>query len=283
MSYKIGVAGDANSGKSYSRKTIRDGENVMILQPSVKASHLFDSNRKPVKMFDLANSKKGYTNLESWIIGAKQQNVHQLINLFNLKVPLGSFKPENLKGNIQLIKDISLLPIWLEFISKHLPWIHTVILPDFTHFISEVISRTEFINRRAGNEAYQKYWELAGQALRAFLTELDNYRNDLIIVTEYHTEYVEAIGQHRLYTPAGKMLTEKFKPETYYDVFLQTDVDIKEDEDGNVIEESYCFVTKRTAKYPLARALNLFEETKIPNDLQMVLDKTREYIGYPIN
>lgn len=278
MSYKIAIGGDANSGKSYSRRTIRDGDNVFVLQPSVKAAHLFtgpEDARLPVKFFDL-QTKKGNVKDTMGAVGAG--NVHQLINYFNEKQKPGSITKENLKGNVQLIKEAGLLSIWLRFINDHLPWIHTVIISDFTHFISRIISDPAFINRKAGGEAYQRYLELAAEALRNFIIDLDEYRDDLIIVTEYHTEFVEYSKEWQIFTPGGKMLTEKFKPESYYDIFPFTDIKYQLDNDGKVVKKEHFFVTERTPQYPLARGMNLFAPY-IPNDLQLVLDKTRGYLG----
>ena len=79
-----------------------------------------------------------------------------------------------------------------------------------------------------------------------------------------------------IFVPGGKMLKDKFLPDSYYDVMLYTHVL----EDDGTIKQSdrYKFVTHRTDKYN-ARCLNLFEETYIPNDLQLVVDKVKDYIG----
>ena len=125
----------------------------------------------------------------------------------------------------------------------------------------------------------QKVWELAGEALRNFITVVDSLRDDLIVVTEYHADYSIEQGSYQMYTPAGKMLTEKFKPETYYDVLLQTEA-LVEDTDGEPIRK-YSFVTEKTSKYPLARCMGIFEETKVPTNLKTVLEKVREVLGMP--
>jgi hypothetical protein len=285
MAKKAAIGGAPNSGKSYSRRTIRDGENVFLLQPSVKAAHLFTGppdKRVAIGDFEL-QTKKG--NLQETINGLFQTEKitaptpHHLVHYFNETLPPGSIKKEQLMGNIQLVKDVANIPHWLKFINNHLPWVHTVLISDFTHFISEIIARPAFINRKAGGEAYQRYLEMAADALCNFILDIDNYRSDLIVVMEYHAQFDEQEHNWQLYTPGGKMLTEKFKPETYYDVFPFTDVMLKEDEEGNVIDKKYSFITERTAKYPLARTMNLFDTTRIDNDLQLVLDRMRKYLG----
>lgn len=282
MSYKAAVCGAANTGKSYARRTIHDGENVFILQPSMKAPHLFTGppeNRVPRGTFGI--NAQGNT-LQMAMQKLSAPSIHHLIKYYNDEKPAGFLKKEYVTGNIQLVKEIYNVPIWCQFVHKHMPWIHTLIIADFTHYISNVISRPDFINRKSGGEAYQRFWELAGDALNTFISDLDSYREDLVILNEYHADYSEILNSWQFYTPAGKMLTEKFKPETYYDVLLFTDANIKEDLDGNVTSKEYSFITERTGRYPLARAMNMFNTTKIANDLQLVLDKMRAYIGIPL-
>ena len=81
---------------------------------------------------------------------------------------------------------------------------------------------------------------------------------------------------YEIFVPGGKMLKEKFLPDSYYDVMLYTHV---MDDDGTIKQQDrYKFVTRRTDRYN-ARCMDLFEDTYIPNDLQAVLDKVRTYIG----
>lgn len=279
MAYKLGIAGLPNTGKSFSRRTIKDGENVFILMPSNKVAHLRDSNDVPLKTFDITTPK--VKNKKDYIAALGVKNVHQLISYINTKVPVGKITKEMLKGNLQIVKDLADLPIWLEFISKHCTWIHTVIIPDFTHFISEVISTDEFIGRKAGGEAYQRFWELAAKALKNFVLSIDKYREDLVVVTEYHAEFDTDLQGYDIFSPAGKMLKEKFLVPSYYDILLFTDVKMEEEGEERS-SDSYRFVTRPTKRFPYARTMDLFDETFIPNDLQRVLTKVREYVGIPL-
>lgn len=276
MAYKIGIAGVPNSGKSYSRRTIPDGENVIILAPSLKATHLKDSKKVPLKPFDVKTTK--FKNMGEYMEALKVTSSTTVIDYMNKHLAPGTLKPENITGNIQVLNQLDSLPIWLRFVSEHLPWVHTVIMPDFTHFISKVISTDAFINRKAGGEAYQRFWELAAEALKNFIISIDNYRDDLLVVTEYHAEYDEYLPGYDIFTPAGKMLKEKFLVPSYYDVLLFTDVEMPEDENK---EANYRFVTRPTKRYPFARSMNLFKSTYISNDLHVVLDTVREYLGIP--
>lgn len=280
MGHKLGIGGVPNSGKSFSRRTIKDGENVIILAPSNKATHLKTTEGVPLKPFDIRTSSFANSEQACAALGAKHgvNSIHSLLKYWTDVLPEGTFTPENITGNIQVIEKLEHLPIWTEFVSKHLPWVHTIIIPDFTHFISRVISTDEFIQRKAGGEAYQRFWELAGSALRHFIISIDKLRHNLLVVTEFHAEHNEALDNFDIFVPAGKMMTEKFKVPSYYDILLFTDVKMPEEDDG---EPQYRFVTKPTRRYPYARAMNLFPQTYIDNDLQAVIDKVRDYLGIP--
>jgi hypothetical protein len=279
MGHKIGIAGIPNSGKSFSRRTIPDGENTFLLIPSMKATHIKDSKGIPLKPFNVQTPS--FKDIDAAITASPDVgNVHQLVSKWNAKLPLGSFKQENLTGNIQLIENLADLPIWLKFISKHLPWVHTVLIPDFGHYIGRVISDDAFIQRKAGGEAYQRFWELAAHALKNFVIVVDSLRHDLVVVTEYHAVFDEALGGYDIFVPAGKMLSDKFLIPSYYDILVFTDVKINNEGEDNENAE-YRFVTRPTRRYPYARTMNLYESTYVPNDLQELLTRTRDYLGIP--
>ena len=269
MAYKIGIVGLSNTGKSFSRRTIKNGEDVFILSPSHKALHIRDSEGKPLKQLKVSSSS--YADLEQ--IAKSRTTTINASGRALLTAPAGSL---NITGNYFVMKDIQYLEDWIRFISVKMPHIKMLILPDFTHYISEVIANKNFILRKSGGEAFQRFWELAADALNNFITSIDELREDLLVVTEYHCEFNEANNMYEIFVPGGKMLKDKFLPDSYYDVMLYTHV--LEDADGVKQEDRYKFVTRRTDKYN-ARCLNLFEEAYIPNDLQLVSDKVREYVG----
>lgn len=237
MAIKIGIIGIPNSGKSYSRKSIKNGEEVFVLAPSHKSMHLTTSDGKPIQ--------KSITKDGNWV-----------------------------SGNWKLIKSLPALSANLKYISAKMPQIKTVIVPDFTHFISRIIADKGFISRKAGGEAFQRFWELAADTLNNFILSIDDLRDDLLVVTEYHAEYSEVEEIFKIFVPGGKMLEEKFKLDSYYDFMYYTHV--SRDDNGEV--KGHHFVTRKWDKYN-ARSADLFEDVLIPNDLQLVLDKTRAELG----
>jgi hypothetical protein len=307
MGMRVGIAGSQNTGKSYGRRYIWDGENVMIIQPSVKTPHLFQSipgtktipspeeidkliatgKRKVVKRFDVVSPEGKYTGVQDALERLAPQGMpktlHAWLSGIDEKKKPGYFGKTNdearkyLTGNIILCEKLEQLQFFIFFVNKWMPWIHTIILPDFTHFISEKITSQEFINRKIGGEQYAKYLDLAAEALRSFITASDKLREDLVVVTEYHVEWLPDLGEYEVFLPGGKMIKEKFLPTSYYDTFLFTDCKYPENEENEEVE--YRYVTRKTRKYPEARTIGGFEDLYIPNNLQEVLTKLREYNG----
>src|SRR3954470_13551414 len=187
---RIALLGPVNSGKSYSRHTIPDGENVLILEASYKTTYLTTSHDKPVEMLGISTAKyKGWDEAKAYYKLSSQSSVTPILKYLKEKYKPGQFQRKHLPGNVVICKDLKEIPEWLYFVERFMPWIHTIILPDFTHYISEVISTPAFIERKAGGEAYQRFWELAAYALRGFILAADSIRPDLFVVSEYHVEF----------------------------------------------------------------------------------------------
>lgn len=160
MAYRIGLVGLVNSGKSFSRKNIVHGEHCFILAPSMKASHLTTADGIPVKALNINSKGSDPAHPEIQTPMAELMQKMGVSNQGNMIRQLQKRDKGQLSkyitGNTALIKNLEDLPIYLDFIDKHMPWITTVFLADFTHFISEVISKQDFIDRKGGGEAFQR-------------------------------------------------------------------------------------------------------------------------------
>jgi hypothetical protein len=89
-----------------------------------------------------------------------------------------------------------------------------------------------------------------------------------------HPETVEDSGEiigYKMKT-SGKMLDNQINLEGLFTICLYTHVE--EAKDGVV---SYNFVTNRFRKLPAKSPDGMFDELKIPNNLQIVVDKVNEY------
>ena len=98
-------------------------------------------------------------------------------------------------------------------------------------------------------------------------------RDDLTIVYISHLEEVDDSGEIVSYKmkTAGKLIDSQIKLEGLFTVVLYALTEVK----GEKVD--YFFITNRYKKYPAKSPLGMFEETKIPNNLQLVIDKVNEY------
>jgi hypothetical protein len=271
----MAIAGDYNTGKSFSRRSIKKGENVFVIAPNSKSTHLQTSDGSPIKRLNFIK-KKGDTiiNVEE---ASKLMKTNDLNKIFTTALgQADSGEVIEFTGNY-VSTDLDNIGTYLQLIDRYMPQITVVIISDFTHYISKIISDKAFISRKAGGEAFQRFWELAGSALQNVIIKIDSLmRENLVVIKEYHTEYNEAKEEWTLYVPGGKMLQQAFMLPSYYDYLLFTHVEVKEDKP--VTAESYKFVTERWGKYP-ARFQQLFEGKLIPNNLQMVLEAVEKDKG----
>lgn len=266
MAHRLGLAGLTNTGKSYSRRTIKEGKDTFIIMPSQKMTHL-QVDGKPAKRVDFTiDGKFKFSEMR------KAQSDKVILKQLLQNPP----EKIELEGNYVVVRTLDELALWSQVIDKVFKNIKTLIQPDFTHYISNIIAGNQFRSRNSGGEAFSRFWDLAADALNAYFLNIDAMRDDLIVVTEFHVNYDEVGRVYKIHVPGGKMLEEKFLPDSYYDVLLYTRV-LDADEEPNR-KERYKFITKKQEKWN-ARDGELFEEEMIPNDLQMVLDKYREKNG----
>ena len=270
MASRMAVMGLPNTGKSFSRQFIKNPEECFVISPSGKDHHLVGDGitKLDMKIGQVSGLRKVAAKL-----GAP--STHDAIARFS-----GTDLPPNssTSGNYAVVQDMKYVVHYLKFIDRHMPQIKTVFLADFTHWISRVLTTDEFRRRKSGSEAFNRFWDLAADALTGIITVSDELiRDDLLIVTEYHAEYDESMDVFRFYVPAGKMLSEKFKPESYYDICLVTYVE--EWDKGLDEADRYKFVTVKRDRMD-GRGANLFadvqKEGMIPNNMQLVLERVRK-------
>lgn len=245
MAIKIGIMGSPNTGKSFSRSFLTEPENTVVLSSSAKATYLKGKDGKPLLKFPAGPALKAAID-----------------------------NKEHIPGNWTIVPDIAALGKYMTLVSNNMPHIKTIIIPDFTHYISRILASDKFMQRNAGGGAFARFWELAADSLNTFFMGADNLRDDLVIVIEFHSEFNEIEQHFQIYVPGGKMLSEKFKPESYFDFMFCTHIEIQEDDSINA--NSYKFVTRKHRFYN-ARSMELFESTMISNNLQNVLNEVRNY------
>ena len=274
MAGRIGLCGEPNSGKSYAGKTIKKGEEWFIISPNEKKTYIKLSNGELLPYFNLRTDKTPNTNeiCKNLDIEVTHDLGVIIAGFTKKKLPLDSLI---LEGNKATVKDISQVDAIMRLISDRRPDIKYILLPDFTHYLNIVMSSKKFLSRNSGGEAFARFWDMAADTLNNVIQNIDYLRRDLIVVTEYHSEYNEEAGIYEIFTTGGKMLKEKFKLESYYDYLFFTKY---EDNEKVKMENRYKFITKRDGKYS-ARSSDLFKEVSIPNDLELVVNKVREDLG----
>ncbi len=126
---------------------------------------------------------------------------------------------------------------------------------------------------KATEVGYTKFSIMARDMVE-LLQKARELRPDLTIFYISHPETIEDAGEivgYKIKT-AGKLIDNQIVMEGLMTICLYTHVE--ENKDGGV---SYYFLTNRFRKYPAKSPDGMFEDIKIPNNLQLVLDKVNEY------
>lgn len=153
--------------------------------------------------------------------------------------------------------------------------IKTVVIDDTIYLM-----RNESFNTiRAGEKGYDKFNRMAAN-FQELLYFLSKQRADLQVVLMMHIEKDDdttlEFPEYKL-SSVGKLVDKQSNPLELVTVTLFTDVEFDDEED----EPIYRFITRRTKRHgftiPAKSPVGMFEERYIDNDLQKVLDISREY------
>lgn len=127
--------------------------------------------------------------------------------------------------------------------------------------------------RKATEVGYTKFSVMAKDMVSLF-TETAKLRDDLKVFYFSHPEEQydgDDIVSFKMKT-SGKLIDNQINLEGLFTICLYTNVE--EDKNG---KQEYTFVTNRYKKYPAKSPQGMFDEIKIPNNLQTVVDKIDEY------
>lgn len=274
MAFRAGITGLPNSGKSWAWKTYV-GDSLFAICPSAKILHSRTSEGKVISSYPLTINGKTVLEIARQ---NKLANIHDVVKGIVDK----DVSPDKVeaKGHYVVCSDINYVFYYKMFVDRYMPKITEILNPDFTHYVSYIIQTPEFQRRKSGGEAFARFWELAADTLRNVILSSDQLRGDILDFTEFHSQWNDEIGQFEIYTPAGNMLVDKFKPETYFDLMLYSYVlpyEVEQDE-----TKRFKFMTIKKEGYD-GRSMGLFsnesEAGLIPNDMNLVMSKLREYLG----
>lgn len=192
-----------------------------------------------------------------------------IINVAKKELPFkGAEKLYNTENkNYKEVDDANEITRLLRTISEKAPHIKNIIIEDSNYIMGfNMIAK-------ATETGYTKFTLMAKDMVELF-REARKLRDDLTTFYFTHPETIEDGGEiigYKIKT-AGKLIDNQIVLEGLLTVCLYTHVD--ENKDGTA---SYNFITNRWKKYPAKSPDGMFSETKIPNNLQVVVDKVSEY------
>ena len=126
---------------------------------------------------------------------------------------------------------------------------------------------------KATETGYTKFSILAKDMVE-MLRATRKLRDDLKVFYFTHPETIEDGGEivgYKMKT-SGKMLDNQINLEGLFSICLYTHVE--EARDGSI---DYSFVTNRYRKYPAKTPDGMFDQIKVPNNLQLVVDTIDTY------
>jgi hypothetical protein len=173
------------------------------------------------------------------------------------------------KGNYKETDDANDISRGLKAISE---------LEKFKHIKNIVIEDSNYIMgftmvSKATETGFTKFSIMAKDMVDLFRTAR-TLRDDITVFYLTHPETIEDGGEiigYKIKT-AGKLIDNQVLLEGLLTVCLYTTVD--ENKDGST---SYGFVTNRYRKMPAKSPDGMFDELKIPNNLQFVVNSVKEY------
>jgi hypothetical protein len=192
-----------------------------------------------------------------------------IINVAKKELPFkGSEKLYNTENkNYKEVDDANEITRLLRVISDKAPHVKNIVIEDSNYIMgfNMVAKATE--------TGFTKFSVMAKDMVDLFRTAR-MLRDDITVFYLTHPETIEDGGEiigYKIKT-AGKLIDNQVLLEGLLTVCLYTNVE--ENKDGSA---SYGFITNRYRKYPAKSPDGMFEDLKIPNDLQFVADSLTEY------
>lgn len=191
-----------------------------------------------------------------------------VINVAGKELPFkGSTKLYNRDNkNYKEIDDAREILSLLQTLSANAPQIKNVIIEDGNYIMG-----FNLINK-AMESGFTKFSVMAKDMVN-LIQSAKKLRDDLNIFYFSHPETIDDGGEIVSYKmkTAGKMIDTQIVMEGLFTVVLYSYVETKGD------NSSYFFVTNRMNKFPAKSPMGMFKDTKIPNDLSVVVNAMNEY------
>ena len=198
-----------------------------------------------------------------------------VLNVLGKDLPFKGSRANYTREKLNLIQPTSWENVqsMMQSISKNKPNVHNIVIDDATY-----IMRTEFFDR-AKERGFDKYNDLADH-FRRIIAEGNSLRSDITVFMLLHVEAVESDGSIIGYkaSTVGKLLDKMYNPVESVSITLFSQP--KYDDKGR---PTFGFWTHpmrvNGIEIPAKSPAEMFEEDFIPNDLQFIVNKMREYYG----
>lgn len=198
-----------------------------------------------------------------------------VLNILGKDLPFKGSRTNYTKEKLNLIQPTGWdnVQSMLQSISKNYPNVHNIVIDDAIY-----VMRTEFFDR-SKEKGYDKYNELADH-FRRIIAAGNSLRDDITVFMMLHTESIEADGSVIGYkaSTVGKLLDKMYNPIESVSVNLFSQP--KYDDKGKPTFGFYTHPMKVNGiEIPAKSPDGMFEEDFIPNDLQLIVTKMKEYYG----
>lgn len=242
----IGLVGKSGSGKSHSLRFMRPEETAIITP-------------KKLPQFEGSNSK----------FRKKADDKDKLYNLVVCPDVVDTFDSKGVRQKAGLNS-------WIKHFAENRPDIKQLIIEDITHYFNKITNSPTFRSRNKGGEAFARWGDFGADVYNGIFANTELYRDDLFLVTVFHEEqYNSPDGEKlKLKTP-GNMLEKEVDIPSYYNYMFYTKV-LSLDEEKDVTKR-YKLITNDDGYRPAKSVFGVFEEIEIPNNMQVVIDKIKNF------
>lgn len=192
-----------------------------------------------------------------------------IINVAKKELPFkGSEKLYNTeRKNYKEVDDANEIARLLKTISDKAPHIKNIVLEDSNYVMGFTMLE------KATEKGYEKFSVMAKDTVTMIRTA-KQLRDDITVFYFSHPDTIEDQGEivgYKMKT-SGKLIDSQINLEGLFTVVLYTNVEEKKD--GTI---EYSFITNRYKKLPAKSPDGMFNELKIPNNLQIVVNNISEY------
>ena len=197
-----------------------------------------------------------------------------IINVAKKPMPFRGWKKnyaplskDNPKGNYIASDNSNSIVATLKHINDNMPHIKTVIVDDFTYVMAN-----EFM-RRANERGFDKFTEIGLHAWE-IANAGKNMRDDITFIMIGHAEAsTDLSGNRKLkFKTIGKLVDDKINMEGMFTIVLFTEVE--KDANGQI---KHYFVTQSDGTTTGKSPKGMFEDLKIPNDINEVINTINKY------